>query len=479
MLDNLLFEVRLAFRNLFRNRRRTFVTLQAIALSCAGLILYFGYFAQLIIGSELVVVNTEGHLQIHRRGYVERGAGNPAAFAMDDYAALVRLIESDDLIRDRCELITARLIFTGVAVHHEKDSSAPFIGSAVLPDDESVLSRWNPYGMTMPWDLEINEELFDPTAELAEDDPEGGSLGFGLATILEMGGTGPKAEPEKVAAEPENAAAEEERADLDFAFLEDLGQREEESRARPAVDLLVLPAGGGIPNVATLEIRRVLNRATKELDDRLLKLHLRYGSELLFPGERTKATAIVVLLRETRSTDIVKRRLEEILVEQGRDLEVRTWQEIMPLHRKLTGVFRLMKTFVAVIIAVMVVFTIYNSVSMGIIERTSEIGTLRAMGTSRALLRRLLLSESLLLGAMGGALGVVLGFGLAQLVNALGLVYPLPASSYYAALEVFVLRQPSVMLWGFLTATSTAFVSGLLAARRATGMSIVDALRHV
>lgn len=473
MLEELAFELRLAFLNLFRNRRRTLVTLHAIALSCAGLILYLGYFAQLFVGSELQVVNTEGHLQIHRTGFTERGAGNPSAFAIDDYAGIVRVLESEEIVRERCQLITARLHFTGLAVHHASDSSAPFIGFAVLPEDEYRLSRWNPYGMTTAWDLAINEELFDPTPELSEDDPTGGSLGIGLAAILELEGQGSGDD-----GIPDDAGAGE-ASDLDFAFLEDLAWAETEPAGRPEVDLLVLPAGGGIPNVATLEVRRVLNRATKELDDRLLKLHLDYGSDLLFPGEPTKATAIVLLLRSTDDTEGLKRHLQELFAERGLDLEVRTWEEIVPFHTKLAGVFRIMKTFVAVIIAVMIVFTIYNSVTMGIVERTTELGTLRAMGTSKSLLRRLLVGESLLLGALGGVLGVAAGFLLAQLVNASDLVYPLPVSSYYAKIEVFVLREPLVMVWGFATAMATSLVSGLLAARRATRLSIVEALRHV
>jgi putative ABC transport system permease protein len=58
-------------------------------------------------------------------------------------------------------------------------------------------------------------------------------------------------------------------------------------------------------------------------------------------------------------------------------------------------------------------FLIYNTFSMTVLERTRELGVLRALGATRGRILRLLLTEALLMGALGSALGVFLGLGLA------------------------------------------------------------------
>ena len=50
-------------------------------------------------------------------------------------------------------------------------------------------------------------------------------------------------------------------------------------------------------------------------------------------------------------------------------------------------------------------FLITNSVSMSVAERKKEIGTLRALGATRASILRLILSEALVMGAVGVACG--------------------------------------------------------------------------
>lgn len=97
-------------------------------------------------------------------------------------------------------------------------------------------------------------------------------------------------------------------------------------------------------------------------------------------------------------------------------------------------------------------------------ERTGEIGLLRAIGATRGHILRLFLFESLLLAAVGGAAGLVLGFGLAAF---LGLAVP--------ALPV----QPSIgyVLLAEVLALVIGLTAGIAPARHAAAMQPLDALR--
>src|SRR5918998_422704 len=63
-------------------------------------------------------------------------------------------------------------------------------------------------------------------------------------------------------------------------------------------------------------------------------------------------------------------------------------------------------------------FLVFNALSMTILERTRELGMLRALGSTRAMIARSVIAEALVLGLLGSVLGVLFGYGMAK-----GLVY--------------------------------------------------------
>ena len=63
-------------------------------------------------------------------------------------------------------------------------------------------------------------------------------------------------------------------------------------------------------------------------------------------------------------------------------------------------------------------FLVFNALSMTVLERTRELGMLRALGSTRAMIARSVMAEALILGLLGSVLGVLFGYGMAK-----GLVY--------------------------------------------------------
>src|SRR5262249_7042737 len=111
-----------------------------------------------------------------------------------------------------------------------------------------------------------------------------------------------------------------------------------------------------------------------------------------------------------------------------------------------------------------------NTLAVGILERTREIGLLRAIGATRGQIRRMVVAESLLLGATGAALGLLAGLALGYaLVALLGVSmtsqirYSFPFAGLVAAVAAALL---------------IAVLASLLPARQATGLKIVQALQY-
>jgi putative ABC transport system permease protein len=115
-------------------------------------------------------------------------------------------------------------------------------------------------------------------------------------------------------------------------------------------------------------------------------------------------------------------------------------------------------------------FLIYNTFTMTIVERTQEIGLLRALGLSRPQVTRLILIEALVLGAIGSVLGA--GFGLALARGLIALM------STVTAMEILSVSVPlDGLLISVTVGLGVTIVSALIPALRAGRVSPLAALR--
>ncbi len=118
---------------------------------------------------------------------------------------------------------------------------------------------------------------------------------------------------------------------------------------------------------------------------------------------------------------------------------------------------------------------VINTMVMATLERTREIGIMRALGATKKTIRRLFTVEAAFLGFLGGLIGVILSFGFAVLLNAV-MNDQLKDSGVSARNVVSV---PIVLaLLVILGTTLIGMVAGGLPARRAANLDPVQALRH-
>jgi ABC-type antimicrobial peptide transport system permease subunit len=109
-----------------------------------------------------------------------------------------------------------------------------------------------------------------------------------------------------------------------------------------------------------------------------------------------------------------------------------------------------------------------NTMLMSVLERTREIGLLRALGWRRRRVLGMILRESLVLGLMGGLCGILLGLGLTSLMAL--------APGVYRAMEPAY--TPELIVQAILVALVAGAVGGLYPAWRATRLSPIEALRY-
>jgi putative ABC transport system permease protein len=134
--------------------------------------------------------------------------------------------------------------------------------------------------------------------------------------------------------------------------------------------------------------------------------------------------------------------------------------------------------FIRGIILLVVFLGIFNVISMAVLERTREIGTLRANGDGRLAIALGHILEAVVLAILGAALGVAAGWALSAGPLHDGVAMP-PAPGITRSFRIQIELALGDALQVLSLAVLTAVVGCLLPVWRAVRMPIADALRHV
>jgi len=128
-----------------------------------------------------------------------------------------------------------------------------------------------------------------------------------------------------------------------------------------------------------------------------------------------------VVLKSRGDIRSVKAQLTERSEKDKLEITVQTWQEASGTLGYL--VFVIWTVLVVAILGVfgVALFIVNNSMVMATMERTREIGTMRAIGAQRRMILGMFLTESLTIGTVFGAIGVVVGLGIIGVANAQGI----------------------------------------------------------
>ena len=236
------------------------------------------------------------------------------------------------------------------------------------------------------------------------------------------------------------------------------------------VVLLANTATGGT-NAVELSVRGLFSTVTKAYDDAALRIPIETARTLL----RSNGSHVwIVLLNKTADTDRVMASLQARLGNQG--MEVVPWYQLAEFYNKTAQLFTKQIQGIKLIIAMIILLSISNTMTMTVIERIGEIGTAMALGVRRSGILRMFLSEGLLLGCFGGLVGVLTGVGMAALISSIGVPMPAPPGMAHGYIGE-VLVTPRIAVEALLLAIATTVLASIYPAWKASRQAIVDALR--
>ena len=438
--------LKMAFRNIGRNKRRSMLSAIAISIAVMVVLVMRGYIGGIMDSTFDSLTKTEtGHIKIAHSEYYDKEDMMPLEYMVDGfnvalssgnpdfptqrlgggYKQLLPILESVEEVN----VIAPRIKFGVLLNFRGKNRSA--LGIGIEPKIENTIISFDK--------IMIEGQYFGD-----DEDAKSIIIGINLAEKLGI------------------------KLDDKLTIL-----------ARTAYDSL---------KGMTFRVTGIFQYGISSLDSKLFYVPIGAAARLLEMGNGVSELILMVDKAEEAEevADRIKNKLQQ---REGAYLEdenipryvVVPWQK----HAGLFSAFRMASSiynFIYIVLLVLASTVIINTTMMVIYERTREIGTIGALGMTGGQIVLLFVIEATIISAMGSLLGTVIGGGLDLLLFIKGInIQALTGGSMdIPATDIIYPRFGlSLLLWSFLFGVVVASVIAYFPARRAARVEPVEALRSV
>lgn len=216
----------------------------------------------------------------------------------------------------------------------------------------------------------------------------------------------------------------------------------------------------GQENSAVVNISGIFELGVRELDARYVYLDLKQAQSLLsLPGGVTVIDLTIADIFEA----------DDIAAQIGRltSLKAESWIETNAQLMNAITAQSLSTNMIIVFVAISVAFGIASVMSVSVVQRTREIGILRATGATQSQILRVFLFQGAIFGLLGSILGSAASYVLVWVFNSFG------PGLFYIPVSI------KLVMLAVLLATLTGVLAAAVPSRRAAALDPVEAIRHV
>lgn len=380
----------MAVRNLKRNKRRNFATGIAIGLGFAALVALGGYInrAEGYLRAYTIYALRTGHVVVYKRNGLERFSVKPRDFSLtaDDQNKIKEVLGTIPEV----QLYGPQLLGQGLIGNGCK--AVPFIATGIDPALDHALKE---QPEMIQWSDRIN--VYSKGKELAAYPPELGAVALadGLARLLHKQKVHDDFPP-----------------DQKVVIVSDcLAPNAREQISSDANVQLAAGSWSGMLSSLDGEVVATYNPGNTETMNAGMLTSVTHLQKLY---DTENATLFSIWLKDGRETPTVVETLRQRLGDAGLAVDVYPWNDeaVSPMYTGTMQFLYTMVTFIAVVLATVVVFSIFNSATMTVIERSQEIGMMRSLGFKRGEIRRLFVREMValaLVSVVGGGIVAIIG----------------------------------------------------------------------
>ncbi len=401
--------IKIAIRNVFRNKRRTAFSLGVITLGVAIMFLVIGFVAASIRSIKAELVGEIGAAQVADPRFWDNSAKGYEFLIPPDTAKRIEAILQGDT---RVLSHTVQIGFAGL-VGNEKGSTL-LVSRGLIPGNR----------------IEDYADYVTDGKALTDDGKPQIILGRKLAETLNV-------KPGEIVS-------------------------------------IATGTANGTFNALSATISGVFKYNSLAQEGQLGFVPLSFAQKLL---KTQGAEKILIQLRDLDEAESFTQDLQKKLDTEGIKLQVKPWQKLAAFYDSVKAFWGVFSGFSQIGVFILVLFSVLEVLTMSFLERTREVGTIRAIGTKRRQIFSIFMMEGMVIGVLGGAMGVLAGVGLAALINSSQFGWLPPGAIEPVPMDIAI--GFSVATAPFVVALISTTLGTLYPAWKTSRLNIVKALSYV
>jgi putative ABC transport system permease protein len=442
--------LKLAIRGVTRNKRRSLITVSAIAIAMATIVVINSFIAGTDKQINDKAVETTGHLQLYAPGYYDERRTLPTDIAIGHLNRVMETLRATEGVTD----VTAQITFGGLSTFGGQEMGGYFVGLEPEAADriENLAGR-------------VTEGRY-----LTDSDADCCVVGYHMAELLGM------KLGDVLTVVTRTAYGALTAIDLTIVGIA--------ATMNPLIDeggaLMLLSDAQRyleLPDAATT----VIVNGEDPLQSMVLKekvLAALANLANLAPPKGGGDAAVASATEPVAAGDSG----EPVESPTREGFEAYTWQELNQVMLDMIQMRQKMMDIIRAIMVVLAMAMIANTMLTNVFERTREIGVLMAMGAKGRRILTLFIGEAAVLGVIGSIIGVAFGAAIGLFLQNVGVtigdqltsVVNIPMDNVFYALVT-----PGMLAQAFASGIIVSVIAGLYPAVKAARMQPTQALRFL
>lgn len=401
--------IKFAWMNLWRNKRRTALTLGITAVGTAAMLVFGGFMLFTFESLAEMAARGSGHVILSHASYFKEDEPAPMGYGLASWRAIAGRLKQDK----RVKYILPRINFTGLISNGEK--SVIYIASGVDAEQEFLV--------------------------------HGPFLDVGKGKVLKHDSKGV---PQVMLG-----------ADMAKDLKTSVG----------GMLTMLATTSKGVLNGIDVQVAGIYATGIPEMDKRALMVDLATAQELLMTD---KVSTLSAYLRDGEQSVAAGKDFGALYPELG----ITQWFDLAVFYNKVHALYVRIFGVFGIIIIIVVMLSVANTMMMTVVERTREIGTMRAMGAFPAQVMMNFILESGIVGFVGALAGMLLAGATTVILAYAEVMMPPPPGLNVGYPMLINFSWEMYAAVGAVLTLITMF-GGIFAARKGAKKPIVEALAHV
>ena len=306
----------IAFRNIFRNKRRTFMAMSCIIVGVVAMVVISGFVSNVRYSLYTEFVRGQGQVQIMPQHYLDLGLSNPDRFYLEDWEDIEATLRGNDELNGMIRSVVPMLQLTGIAGNAASGTSRNFRGVGHLPEIYNGMQAWDGYAL----DVLQNPLVLDGADENLIIVGNGVAQQLQICGFLEDG----VCRDYQLDTEPEGPV-DDGIAGLSSLVEDEVNIANQDYAELAQVDLMT-SAANGAPNARSVWVQEAVTQARRDADNAYVAMHLSTAQNLIYEDE-SYVSHVMVQFHDVASVEPGIALIKEVLAEYRQPVDVLSMEE--------------------------------------------------------------------------------------------------------------------------------------------------------